>query len=100
VHNSLAITLPEGAVEASAVVLRQIVPDEGLATVLVHTLKNLIMSITHSLLPESVTYFVSRSVSETGEERKESTRDRGAGCVSEDNLVQVRCGFNLVKMLM
>jgi hypothetical protein len=41
------------------------------------------------------TYFVGRSVSETGEEREESARNRGPGGVSEDNFVEVRCGLDL-----
>jgi hypothetical protein len=42
-----------------------------------------------------MTYFVGRSVSEAGEERKESGGDRGRGSVPKDNLVQMRCGLDL-----
>jgi hypothetical protein len=48
---------------------------------------------------ESITYFVGGGVSETGEKRKEPIGDRCAGCVSEDDLVQMRRRFNLVEML-
>ena len=41
VHNSLAGTLAESAVERVAVVLRQVVANEWLTTVLVHTLQDL-----------------------------------------------------------
>jgi hypothetical protein len=44
VHDRLAIALAECAIEASAVVLPQVVPDEGLATKLVDTLENLFKS--------------------------------------------------------
>ena len=45
------------------------------------------------------TYFVGRSVAETGEEREESTGDRGSGLFSEDDLVQVRCRLDLDRKL-
>lgn len=44
VHNGLAVAFAECAVEASAVVLCQIVPDEGLTTEFVYTLKDLTLS--------------------------------------------------------
>jgi hypothetical protein len=50
VHYGLAITLAESTVEASAVVLRQVVPDEGLTTELVHSLEDLIWSVTCNCL--------------------------------------------------
>tara|TARA_R110002003_G_scaffold214_22_gene16161 strand:- start:1644 stop:1829 length:186 start_codon:yes stop_codon:yes gene_type:complete len=53
VHDRLAIALAECAVEASAMVLRQIVPDEGLATKLVHALQDLTLSIFAHIFPVS-----------------------------------------------
>lgn len=41
VHDSLAITLSEGIVEVSTVVLSKVVTGEGLTTVLVDTLEDL-----------------------------------------------------------
>jgi hypothetical protein len=46
VHNCLAVAFAKCAVEASAVVRRQILPDEGLATELVHSLEDLLLSTT------------------------------------------------------
>jgi hypothetical protein len=79
VHDGLAIALAECAVEAVAVVVCEVVAYEGLSTELVHSLK----------------YLVCGGVSETGEERKESSRDRRSGSVSEDDLVEVGRVFNL-----
>jgi hypothetical protein len=73
VHDCLAIALAECAIEASAVVLAQVVPDEGLATKLVNTLEDLFMSATVFAPRIFRTYFVGRSVSEPGEEREESS---------------------------
>jgi hypothetical protein len=50
VHNSLAVTLAKCAVEASAVVRCQILPDEGLAAELVHSLEDLLLSDTGNAL--------------------------------------------------
>lgn len=94
-HDGLAIAIAECAIEASAVVCCKVVPDEGLAAELVHTLENLTLSIAVSTTTHFRTYFVGRSVSETGEEREESSGDRGRGRVSEYDFVKVRCRLNL-----
>ena len=78
-HDGLAVALAECAVEAVAVVVREVVPYKGLSTKLVHSLEHLVCG----------------SVAETGEERKETTTDRGVGRVPEDDLVKMRCVFNL-----
>lgn len=79
VHDGLAVALAECAVEAVTVVVREVVPYKGLSAKLVYSLEHLVCG----------------SVAETGEERKETTTDRGVGRVPEDDLVKMRCVFNL-----
>lgn len=78
-HDGLAVALAECAVEAVTVVVREVVPYKGLSAKLVYSLEHLVCG----------------SVAETGEERKETTTDRGVGRVPEDDLVKMRCVFNL-----
>ena len=88
-HDGLAVTLAERAVEASTVVLRKVVSDKRLTTKLVHTLKDLVPSVHVSFHVRNIVYLVGCCVSETGEQRKESARDRGRGRIPKDDLVQV-----------
>lgn len=73
VHDGLAGALSEGAVERLAVVLSEVVAHEWLATVLVHSLQDLVCCC----------------VAETREEREEAGAHRGIGRVSEDDLVEL-----------
>ena len=72
-HDSLAIALAKGVVELVAVVLGQVVADKGLTAVLVHSLEDLVRSC----------------VTETGEEREESSAGSCVGLVLEDDLVEL-----------
>lgn len=79
VHDSLAITLAESRVEEVAVVLGQVVAHEGLTTVLVDTLHDLVGS----------------GIAETGEEREETRADGSGGLVLEDDRVELGHANNL-----
>lgn len=72
-HDGLAIALAESAVEEVAVVLGQVVAHEGLTTVLVHSLHDL----------------VGGGISETGEEGEEAGTEGSGGLVLEDDRVEV-----------
>lgn len=87
-HDGLAISLSEAAVEAAAVVLRQVVSYEWLAAILVDALENLALLLVVLHFP-CLAYFISRRVSETRKEREESSRHRGCGRISEDDLVEM-----------
>lgn len=76
VHDGLAGTLAESVVELVTVVLRQVITDEGLTTVLVDALKNLVCC----------------SVSKTGEEGEEASAGGGIGLVLEDDRVKLSSG--------
>lgn len=79
VHDGLAVAGAEGAVEEAAVVLGQVIAHEGLTTVLVDTLEDL----------------VGGGVAETGEEGEVTSSDRLAGGVLEDDLVEVGHAIDL-----
>jgi hypothetical protein len=79
VHDGLAIAGAEGLVEEGAVVLGQVVAHEGLTTVLVDALQDL----------------VGGGVAETGEEGEVTGSDRLAGGVLEDDLVEVLHAIDL-----
>lgn len=72
-HNSLAGLGTEGLLKVLAVVLGEVVAGNGLATVLVYPLEDL----------------VTRSVAETGEERDELAAKGSGGLVLEDDLVEL-----------
>jgi hypothetical protein len=78
-HESLAVTTTECPIEPVAVVFGEVVPCKRLATVFVHTLEDL----------------VGGSVAETGEEGEEAGGNGGRGFVSEDDVVELRCGCYL-----
>lgn len=88
-HDRFAVTLAKCAIEASAVVVRQVVSYEGLSTIFVYALKDLVLSTTALFGLYLESYFVGRSVTESGEEGEESSRHRARRCVSEDDLVQM-----------
>ena len=69
VHNGLAVTLAESTVEEVAVVLGQVVTHEGLTTVLVDALHDLVGS----------------GIAETREEGEETSAERSSGLVLEDD---------------
>lgn len=73
-QKSLSGLLAEGLLVGGAPGLGQVLVDEGLATVLVNSLQNL----------------VAGGVSQTGEQGSESLADGGVGVVSKNDLVQVR----------
>jgi hypothetical protein len=79
VHDSLAVTLAECRVEEVAVVLGQVVAHEGLTTVLVDTLHDL----------------VGGGIAETGEEREEASAEGSSGLVLEDDRVELGHANNL-----
>lgn len=79
VHNGLAVAGAKGAVEEAAVVLGQVVAHEGLTTVLVDALQDL----------------VGGGVAETREEGEVAGSDRLAGGVLEDDLVEVGHAIDL-----
>jgi hypothetical protein len=87
VHDCFAVALPECAIEASAVVMRQVVPYKGLSAIFVYALKNLALSTNATFQSRLESYFVGRSVTESGEEGEKSGGYRARRCVSEDNLV-------------
>lgn len=78
-HNGLASLLAESRLEILAIVDTEPVASDGLTTVLVHTLEDL----------------VTGSVAETGEEGDELAADGGGGGVLEDDLVQFAGTGNL-----
>ena len=68
-HYCLSVAFAKGAIEAAAVVLREIVPDEGLAAVLVDTLEDLSgLDNAFSMNPHRA-YLVASSIPQTREER-------------------------------
>lgn len=73
VHDGLAIALAESGVEEVAMVLGQVVAHEGLTTVLVDTLHDLVGS----------------GIAETGEEREETSAEGSSGLVLEDDGVEL-----------
>lgn len=73
VHDGLSGLLAEYVLELGAVVLAEEVPGNGLATVLVYPLQNL----------------VSGGVSQTGEEGDELLAGAGVGLVAEDDGVEL-----------
>jgi hypothetical protein len=70
-HDCLAITSSKGSIEVVTVVLGEKVAREGLSTVLVDALEDL----------------VGGSVAEAGEEGEETCADAAAGSVAEDDFV-------------
>jgi hypothetical protein len=79
VHDSLAVALAESRVEEVAVVLGQVVAHEGLTTIFVDTLQDLVAS----------------GIAEAREEREEAGTDGGSGLVLEDNRVELGDADNL-----
>jgi hypothetical protein len=79
VHDGLAVAGAEGAVEEAAVVLGQVVTHEGLTTVLVDALQDL----------------VGGGVAEAGEEGEVAGGDRFFGGVFKDDLVEVGHAIDL-----
>lgn len=73
-HDGLSSLLSESALKVLAVVLREVVPGDGLTTILVYSLGDL----------------VSSGVSETGEEREELLAKGSSGLVLEDDGVELR----------
>lgn len=73
VHDGLAVALAEGRVEEVAVILGQVVAHEGLTTVLVDTLHDL----------------VGGGIAETGEEGEETSTEGSSGLVLEDDRVEL-----------
>lgn len=78
-HDSLASLLSESRLKVVTVVLGQEVTGNGLPAILVHPLEDL----------------VSCGVAQTGEQREELAGDGSAGCVLEDDLVQLAGARNL-----
>lgn len=72
VHDGLASLLAKGSLKVLAIVDAEPVAGDGLTTVLVYTLKDL----------------VAGGVAQTGEEGDELAADGGGGLVLEDDLVQ------------
>lgn len=89
-HDSLAGTLTEGVVELVAVVLGQVVPNEGLTAVLVHPLKDLTHVSIRIAFQTIFTYLVGSRISETGEQREKTGGKSGASLVLEDDGVELR----------
>jgi hypothetical protein len=79
VHNGLSAGLSESILKLGSVVLGKVVANEGLSSVLVNTLENL----------------VSGSVSKSREKREELLSDRGGGVVLEDNGLKLGKSGNL-----
>lgn len=79
VHDGLAVALAESRVKEVAVVLGQVVAHEGLTTVLVDTLHDLVGS----------------GIAETGEEGEEASADGSSGLVLEDDRVELGHANNL-----
>lgn len=94
-HYCLAVALAKCAVEAVTVVLCEVIPSEGLATVLVYTLENLLRLGMQLFSWREIVYLVRSSISQTWEERKETASNGCVGAISEDNLVQLRGGRDL-----
>lgn len=72
-HDSLASLLSESLLKVLAVVLGEVVSRDGLSTILVDSLEDL----------------VTGGVTQTGEQREELASNSGAGLVLEDDLVQL-----------
>jgi hypothetical protein len=73
VHNGLASLLAKGILEVGTIVLGQEITGDGLTTILVDSLEDL----------------VTGGVSQTREERNELSSDSSGGVVLEDDLVQL-----------
>ena len=73
VHNGLASLLAKGILEVGTIVLGQEITGDGLTTVLVDSLEDL----------------VTGCIAQTGEEREELAADGRIGSVLEDDLVQL-----------
>lgn len=78
-HDGLASLLSERRLEVLAVVLGEVIAGDGLTAILVDSLEDLVAS----------------GITQTGEQGDELSRERGAGLVLEDDLVQLGCAGDL-----